>query len=198
MIRIIVVLIVSFVWAFIDSFLLFIPPVTFGVSALMTQTSYPVISTLINGIAIGLGTVCAIIFYRKIGHKIKGFETNEKVNKWRNRVTILVDEIGYQMIIPLAATSLINMVCYTFLFAKHINYKKLFLYVVVGRTLLLAITAFGVLTVTTGESIQLIVSAIIYLIMFVYIIFVLIKHRHVIKLIKEMEANNEESNKMDN
>ncbi len=194
MLHFIIVLIIAFIWSFIDSFLLFIPPVTFGIAGLMTQSEFPIVSTVINGIAIGSGTVAAIIFYRGLGNKIEKFKTDPKITKWRRRITILIDEIGYQMIIPLAATSLIGMVCYTFVFVEHINYKKLLIYIIIGRSLLLAITAFGVLSVTSGEHISFIVSIIIYGVMFIYIAIVLFKHRHVIKTIKESELLNEENN----
>lgn len=191
MLHFILVLIISFIWAFIDSFLLFIPPVTFGIAVLMTRSTIPLLSTIINGIAIGAGTVSAVIFYRTLGSKLTKIEQNSKVQKWRIRITILIDEIGYKMIIPLAATSLIAMVCYTFVFAEHINYKKLFIYVIIGRTLLLSITAFGVLTVTTGVSHQFLISGLIYGLMFIYIAYVLFKHRDVISRIKNIEANYE-------
>ncbi len=194
MLHFIIVLIVAFLWAFIDSFLLFIPPVTFGIAGLMIQSDFPIVSTVINGIAIGAGTVVAIVFYRGLGNKIEKFKSDPKITKWRHRITILIDEIGYQMIIPLAATSLIGMVCYTFVFVEHINYRKLLTYIIIGRTLLLAITAFGVLSVTSGEHTSFIISVIVYGIMFVYIAIVLFKNRHVIKKIKESEREYEESN----
>lgn len=187
MFGLLIVFIIAFFWAFIDSFIPFVPPVTFGIAGLMTQTSFPIVATILNGIAIGAGSVCAVLFYRRLSNKITSFETNPKITKWRHRITILIDEIGYKIIIPLAATSLIAMVCYTFVLAEHINYRKLFIYITLGRTLLLAITAFGVTVVTDGETTNFIFASVIYGAMFVYVIVILILNLHVFSMIKNKE-----------
>lgn len=130
-------IIIAFVLAFLDSLLPV--PVTPTMAIGAYQTEHPVIYIVIVGIFIGLGSTFSLFTYRLLFQKIKKLSNSVVVQRWRLRITILIDDLGYFVIIPLQATNIGAMVNATFIFSKKIHWKKYILYTIIGRTLVLAL-----------------------------------------------------------
>ena len=188
MLKEISIVISAFIVAFLDSYIVgFVPPVSPTIGTLLQTSDHIWITTIISGISVGCGTTLSLWFFRTIGYKFVKIEKFSGLKMWQRRITIFVNNIGYYIIIPFAATSLTMAVAVTFLFSEEVNYKKFLIYMIMGRTLILSLFVALINFGFSGQWIPIVIIFIIYVVAFVWIGITFYKYRHVIAIIREEE-----------
>lgn len=182
------IVISAFILAFFDCYIVgIVPPVSPTIAVAIGFSEYTWLLTLVCGVFIGIGTTCALGFFRTIGTKFLKIDRFKALHLWCMRISVVVNNIGYYVIIPFAATSLSMAVSVTFLLSEKVDYKKFLLYITLGRTMVLFMFVANINYFSTKNIYPFITISIVYIIVFGAIIVVFFKHRHVFAIIKEEE-----------
>ena len=188
MIKELAVILSAFVLSFLDCFIVgFVPPVSPTIGLALQTTNNIWIMTLICGITVGLGTTSSLWFFRTAGYRFIKVEKFKNLERWQRRISVLVNHIGYYIIIPFAATSLTMAVSVTFLLSQQVDYKKFLIYMTAGRTLILFLFVSSINYTQTQNIIPIIVVLVFYVLIFTFVGVTFYRHRSVITFIREEE-----------
>ena len=108
-----------------------------SVFAYFYELSYVVI--IIFAISSSLGFTAIQYLLRRINYQPKNLKILKKVERWQGRVTILIENFGYFIVLVMTATTLVLPLSISFLFHKNINYFKYFFYSLIGKILIFTV-----------------------------------------------------------
>ena len=196
LIKIIGVCTIGFTLSFFDVYIIGIPPVSPTMAVILQMNTFNGINVyfllMLVSFFVGLGATCSLFVLRKFGSKVLKIERFYPIQNITNVIDIIVNEIGYIIIIPLVSTSLSMAVGVAFLFTKKVNYMKYFIGIYFGRLLILALFVIGTDNVISflKEPISwefnniLLIPLIGYVLTFGIVIFLMVTKKGLFKRIK--------------
>lgn len=181
------IFIFSVLLAMLDTFLPFIPPVTPTIGIIIPFLHPMWIYFFISSIGIGLGTVLILFLIKKLENKILKDKkiTNKYYLKLQKYVDASIKAFGYPPILIFQATSLGALVAYSFLLEEKIDWVKYGIYTYLGRTLCLLLFVGTYKSLKFGNLI-LLVTILLYIVAFIYVIIIVFFRRHGIKEFKRL------------
>ena len=160
-----------------------------SVFAYFYELSYVVI--IIFAISSSLGFTAIQYLLRRINYQPKNLKILKKVERWQGRVTILIENFGYFIVLVMTATTLVLPLSISFLFHKNINYFKYFFYSLIGKILIF--TVYFQMFRVTNLNYQIIgFYSLCYITLLIILIYIVKTNDNVFKKIMSYESDLED------